>query len=291
MAFITGIKRFAIHDGDGIRTTVFFSGCPLHCLWCHNPENIERRPSLMFYRHKCRSCGKCAEICPCHIVTKGEHLVHREDCTLCGRCVDACPAEALTLTGKETENAAIVSALLRDREFYETSGGGITLSGGECLCQPSACRDILRAVKEAGIPTAVDTCGFVPREAIETVLCDTDVFLYDIKAYDEEVHIRCTGQSNRLILDNLKYILTRGGRVEIRFPYVPGYNGDQPEKIARFLAEQPPVTCVRVLPYHNFAASKYDALGIRNTLPPTLPGAEESEKVRSVFRSYGLICE
>lgn len=291
MAFITDIKRFAVHDGDGIRTMVFFSGCPLRCLWCHNPENLERRTRLMFYLHKCRGCGKCAEICSCHDIKDREHAIHREACNLCGKCAEVCPAEALTLTGKERDNAVIVSELLRDREFYETSGGGITLSGGECLCQPQACLDILRAMRGQGISTAVDTCGFVPRETIERVFPYTDAFLYDIKAYDEEVHIRCTGQSNRLIFDNLRYILTRGGRVEIRFPYVPGYNSDQTEKIARFLASQPPVTRVRVLPYHNFAASKYDALGIRNTLPVTLPTEEELQQARATFLAYGICCE
>lgn len=252
-ARIFEIKRFAVHDGNGIRTTVFFKGCPLKCVWCHNPESISFKPQVAFYKTKCISCGECQKQ---------------------GFTAENCLGEARVFYGKEMTVEELMPKLLEDKDFYETSGGGVTLSGGECLCQADFCAELLKRLKETGINTAVDTCGLVPREAIDKVLPYTDTFLYDIKAIDEDVHKKCTGQSNKLILENLKYIDSCGKAIEIRIPFVPGFNDDQIEKIAQVLSTLKKSKAVKVLPYHNYAGSKYAALGMENTLPKNLPTEE-----------------
>lgn len=286
-ANIFEIKRFAVHDGDGIRTTVFFKGCPLRCLWCHNPESLVAKPQLAWHSHKCIGCGECVSACPrgAHAVTEGVHTLNRELCAACGKCVQACIGEALTLYGRQTTVEELLPLLLEDRDFYENSGGGVTLSGGECLLQADFCAELLKALKGEGIHTAVDTCGFVDREELDKVIPYTDIFLYDIKAVDEDVHIRCTGHSNARILENLKYLDSCGKKVEIRIPFVPNYNDDQVEKIADFLKELSNVTKVRVLPYHNYAGSKYRALDIPDTLPGQLPEKDALEQAEALFQN------
>ena len=285
---IVEIKRFAVHDGDGIRTTVFFKGCPLKCLWCHNPETLSPKRQLAFYKHKCVMCGKCAEVCSLHSLSGGIHVINKEKCVLCGRCAEVCPQSAIEVFGTEMTVDEVCAALIKDKSFYDESGGGITLSGGECLLQSEACREILKEMKCCEINTAVDTCGFVAREAIDRVMPYTDTFLYDIKAIDVDVHKRCTGQPNGLILDNLMYIDKSGAKTEIRIPYVPGYNDNQIDKIGKFLSNLKNNTGVRVLPYHNYAASKYAALGIEDTLPKTLPSEAEISKAKDILKNYGI---
>ncbi len=284
-ARISDLKRFAVHDGDGIRTTVFFKGCSLRCVWCHNPEGISFTPQIAYYENKCIGCGECVMHCRHggHICTDTAHLYRRESCIGCGACVSACLGDALTFYGKEVTVDELLPLLLEDREFYATTNGGVTLSGGECLMQAQFCGELLHRLKEEGIHTAVDTCGFVPRTALDTVIPWTDVFLYDLKAYDEDVHIRCTGQSNRLILDNLQYLDSLGKQTEIRIPYVPGYNDDQIDRIAGFVKSLHNVRRVKVLPYHNYAGSKYAALGMTNTLPENLPSDEEIRLAQEKF--------
>ena len=263
-ATIFEIKRFAVHDGDGIRTTVFFKGCPLRCAWCHNPEGLTSAPQIARYTHKCIGCGEC----------KKEGFVP-EDCI----------GDAQILYGKEITIEELLPALLEDRDFYENSGGGVTLSGGECLMQSDFCTELLMRLKENGIHTAVDTCGFVSKKALNKLIPYTDVFLYDVKAYDENVHIKCTGVSNKQILENLIYLDSIGKDIEIRIPYVPDYNDGQIEKIACFLAQLINITKIRVLPYHNYAGSKYEALNMANTLPGRLPTDEELEVARNLIKN------
>lgn len=264
-ALISDIKRFAVHDGDGIRTTVFFKGCPLKCVWCHNPESISFKPQIAFYKNKCIGCGEC-----------------RKESFTTGGCL----GDARVLYGKEMTIEELLPLLLEDKDFYYTSGGGVTLSGGECLCQADFCAELLKRLKENGINTAVDTCGFVPRDAIDKVMPYTDIFLYDVKAFDKDVHIKCTGQSNELILKNLKYIDSCNKSIEIRIPYVPEYNSNQIKKIAEFLRTLKNIKAVKVLPYHNYAGSKYAALGMENTLPQILPTEEEIKKAEDLLFLY-----
>ena len=263
-AIIFEIKRFAVHDGDGIRTTVFFKGCPLRCVWCHNPEGIGFEPQVAHYEHKCIGCGECK----------------RE-----GFTPESCLGEAYALYGKEMTVDELLPLLLEDKDFYENSGGGVTLSGGECLMQADFCAELLKQLKTNGIHTAVDTCGFVSKETLDKVIPYTDIFLYDVKAYDEDVHIKCTGRSNRQILENLKYLDEVGKNIEIRIPYVPEFNSDQIEKIAYFLSDLKQISKIRVLPYHSYAASKYAALNMENTLPNQLPTDDELEKARNLIES------
>ncbi len=291
-AQIFDIKRFAVHDGDGIRTTVFFAGCPLRCLWCHNPEGLSASPRLACYAHKCTLCGRCAAVCPCgvHHIQGGEHLLDRSRCTACRACVQVCGGEALKLYGRTYSVGELLPLLTEDRDFYENSGGGVTLSGGECLLQPDFCAELLGALKSQGIRTAVDTCGFVPREAFDKVMPYTDIFLYDIKAIDEQTHLRYTGQSNRIILENLRYIDRCGKHTEIRIPYVPGVNDDQIAKIGEFLQTLHGITAVKILPYHSYAAAKYAALGMENTFSAHIPSDAEMSAARQILREYGLVC-
>lgn len=282
---ISDIKRFAVHDGDGIRTTVFFKGCPLKCAWCHNPESISYHPQLAYFRDKCVECMVCVGACPvgAHRNEGGLHHFDRSACLSCGACVSGCVGEALNLFGREVTVDELLPDLLMDKDFYDTTGGGVTLSGGECLMQADFCAELLNALKQQGIRTAVDTCGFVPRAAIEAVMPYTDVFLYDIKAIDEQLHIKCTGQSNRIILDNLRFLDHNKKNIQIRIPYVPGWNDDQMEQIRDFLSGLNHVTEVKVLAYHNYAGSKYAALDMENTLPEQLPTKQELEAAQHVF--------
>lgn len=262
-ATIFEIKRFAVHDGDGIRTTVFFKGCPLRCVWCHNPEGLTFEVQEAFYVHKCIGC---------------------EECKKEGFMPDDCLGEARVLYGKTVTVDELLPILLEDKDFYETSGGGVTLSGGECLMQADFCAELLKRLKEHGVHTAVDTCGFVSKNALDKVIPYTDVFLYDVKAYDEDVHIKCTGVSNKQILENLKYLNMLGKKIEIRLPYVPDFNDGQIEKIACFLAPLKNITKIRVLPYHNYAGSKYKALNIKVTLPKRLPTDEEIKQATETIK-------
>jgi len=253
-AKIFEIKRFAVHDGDGIRTTVFFKGCPLKCVWCHNPEGINFNPQLSYYGDKCINCGECVNVCPAsaHIIKDNSHHFDRTKCIACGKCEDVCFGNALTFYGKEMTVSELMPILLEDKDFYDNSGGGVTLSGGECLMQAVFCAELLKELKNNKIHTAVDTCGFVSRDAIDKVIPYTDIFLYDLKAYDEDIHIKCTGQSNKLILENLKHIDECGKHIEIRIPYVPEYNAEQMKKMAQFLHHLKNITKIKVLPYHNY---------------------------------------
>lgn len=288
---ICDMKRFAVHDGDGIRTTVFLKGCPLKCVWCHNPESIDFYPQLAYYENKCIGCGECVMICPggAHSMTEeGIHVYDRTKCIGCGKCAQVCLGSALTFYGQEVTANELLPLLLEDKEYYDNSDGGVTISGGECLSQATFTKELLRLLKQNGVHTAVDTCGFVTKEVLDQVIPYTDVFLYDLKAVDEQVHIKCTGRPNGQILENLQYLDSKGCKIEVRIPFVPGYNDDQIGQMAQVLSSLQNLTKVRVLPYHNYAGSKYNSLEMKNTLPDRLPCEEEVAKAQSILKDAGI---
>lgn len=289
--YIFDVKHFAVHDGPGIRTTVFLKGCPLKCIWCHNPESIQSKPQLGFVEHSCVNCGKCVSVCPHGAHHFDENNIHRFDrvkCVLCGECAKVCYSKALSLYGRYAEVDELINDVLADVEFYEVSGGGVTLSGGECLMQADFCEEFLKKAKENNLHTAVDTCGFVSKNTIDKVVPFTDLFLYDMKAFDEDVHSMCTGQSNKVILENLKYLDSLNKKIEIRIPLVPGYNDDQIDKIGEFLSTLKNITGVRILPYHNYAVTKYKSLDIENTLSEIVPTDDEIMNAERTIASFRI---
>ncbi len=287
------IKRFEIHDGDGMRTTLFLKGCPLRCRWCHNPEGLSTKPELGFYAHKCTGCGRCAATCPtgAHCIVGGVHRFDRAKCIACGKCEGVCFSDALIFYGKRATADELLPKLIEDKPFYDNSGGGVTLSGGEPLLQADFCRELLTALHAAGVNTAVDTCLAVPEENLQKVIGVADTFLVDVKAYDSELHRRLCGLPNERILSNLRLLDSLQQRVEIRIPFVPGQNAGEIEKIADFLA---PLTCVvgvRVLKYHNLSGTKYESLDMTYPLAAAstpVPTAAETEAACAALEARGI---
>lgn len=266
---ITAIKRNAVHDGDGLRTTVFFKGCPLKCVWCHNPEGISRQPQIAKFDHLCIGCGQCG----------GQKTAE---------AAKTCPADAMVHYGQPRTVEQLLPVLLQDKPFYDNSGGGVTLSGGECLAQPEFAGALAKALTEQGVRVNIDTCGFVARSALDGVIPYADTFLYDLKAIDPDVHQRCTGQDNAIILENLEYLCSRGCKIEIRYPLVMGYNDTECEKIGAFLQDKPGIIKVKVLQYHDFSASRYEALGMENTLPKVTTTSKDVENAVALLKRFGL---
>ena len=290
---VLNIKRFEIHDGDGLRTTLFLKGCPLRCKWCHNPESLSVHAELGFYADKCVSCGDCINICVqgAHKYENSAHVFDRTKCIGCGKCEYECTFDALVFYGKSMSAEDILPKLLEDKEFYENSGGGVTLSGGEPLLQATFCAELLKLLKENGVNTAVDTCLFASRENLEKLLPFTDTFLVDIKVIDRDVHKELTGQYNDIILDNIRYLSSVGKAMEIRIPFVPNQNAGEIEKIAEFISTLKSVKGVRVLPYHSLSSTKYASLEIEYALDKTiapLPSENEVENARKVFENRGI---
>lgn len=268
------IQRFSVYDGPGIRTNVFFKGCPLKCLWCHNPESQSFKPQLMFYAHKCTVCGKCREIC---------NNTHTPRCNACGKCAEICENGARQISGYDISSEDVLKKVLRDKPFYETSGGGVTLSGGEPFAQPDFALEILSLCKENGLNTAVETCGFVSAEIIEKAAPVVDLFLFDIKGIDEDLHMKNTGVSNSLILRNAEYIMKNGLPVRFRMPYVPGFNDGELPAISEFTKG----FGLELMAYHSTGVGKYSALG-RDYIPGEMPDADKSS-VDNIAKQYGAI--
>ena len=291
-ALITDIKRFAVHDGPGIRTTLFLKGCPLKCIWCHNPESIGGRPQLAWYAHRCTACGECVTICPEHAreMKNGIPVRNPGKCRFCGLCEKECPGRALKIYGTEISLDDAVNLVMEDAPFYRECGGGVTVSGGEPLLQKAFTIAFLRRLKEKGVHTALDTCAAVPWESLEEALPVADLFLVDFKHSDPERHRELTGLSNERILKNLKSLSERGANIEIRIPFVPGCNDDDEnmERTGRFLGKLD-VRYVRLLPYHDLARSKYAALGMKDTMPAAeSPGEDRIRHAADILKKFGV---
>lgn len=279
-ARIFNIQKYSLHDGPGIRTLVFFKGCPLHCIWCANPESQKSRIQLMHKRALCTNCGKCSLICDAGVHTQPDRQMHK--CSACGKCVSNCPNGALSLCGEEKSLNEIMEIILQDKTFYEVSGGGVTIGGGEPLAQPEAVCHLLKLCKAHGLNTAIETCGAVPLENIKLASGITDagesgaqladLYLYDLKHMDSVEHRKLTGLGNEQILSNMDWLLTHGANLRVRMPLIPGINVSSEEIIKRknFLMKYkdlPNFEGIDLLPYHRLGVGKYESLGISYSLP------------------------
>lgn len=263
------IQRFSTHDGPGIRTTVFLKGCPLHCLWCHNPEGISPQSHLSFDSEKCADCGECVRVCrnQAHTVEiTNELVIHTLDrlrCEVCGDCALRCPAGCLELVGRDLTVDEVMREVLADRSFYQRTGGGLTISGGEPLMQIDFTAALLQAAKKEGIHCCLETCGFASWERLHRILPLVDLFLYDYKLTDPQAHARYTGKSNEVILENLRHLYAAGANIRLQCPLIPGVNDtdDHRAAIATLLVSMPRLEGVSFLPYHPLGKSKLNRFG------------------------------
>lgn len=261
---VFNIQKFSIHDGPGIRTTVFFKGCPLRCLWCHNPESQNAKKEMLYDRGKCVLCRTCETVCPTKAIRfENDRMVTDMDkCVFCGKCITYCMYEARDTAGKEYTVDEVLKVVLQDRVFYKQSGGGVTVSGGEPLMQIDFVEELLRRLKEEGIHTAVDTCGAVSFDVLERIAKYTDLFLYDIKLMDDKKHKEYIGVSNKLIIDNLIKLSKIHDNINIRMPIIEGINADDSHIMETLnLIKDLNIKKINLLPYHDIAKHKYYKLG------------------------------
>lgn len=302
------IRKYSIHDGPGIRTAVFFKGCPLRCAWCHNPESQSFQPELILRPNRCIGCGACVDVCPHGAIEVLPHLsqaegrnvrsqeeglsmvTRRAKCQVCGECTRVCYADGRQIVGREYCLDEILSEIESDRVFYEQSGGGVTFTGGEPMSQRPFLLALLRACKERGLHTALDTSGYCTWEALAEARPYVDLFLYDLKLMDDVRHRQYTAVSNSLILENLRKLSQAGSTVRVRIPVIPGINDDGRNLRAsgEFLASLPHLERVDLLAYHSSAEAKYQNLGMAYALPGLQsPSNERMEEIAAFLRGFG----
>ncbi|MEL7648352.1 MAG: trans-4-hydroxy-L-proline dehydratase activase [Sedimentibacter sp.] len=290
-ANIFNIQKFSIHDGPGIRTTVFFKGCPLRCLWCHNPESQQTEKEMLYDREKCVLCGNCVRVCPEGAVKIENNSVttDMDKCSGCGKCVTYCIPGARQIAGREYTVHEVLNEVIKDIVFYDKSKGGVTLSGGEPLIHIDFVEELLRNLKERSIHTAVDTSGAVSFENLKRAAAYTDVFLYDIKLMDDEKHAEYIGMSNKLILDNLKKLSQIHSNINLRMPIIEGINADEDhiEQTIEFI-EGLNIQKVNLLPYHDIARHKYKKLGL-DYMDDRMskPSDEKMNRFKEMFEKKG----
>ena len=295
MCLVTNIQKYSIHDGDGIRTSVFFKGCPLRCAWCHNPETQKFQKQILTNREKCTGCMACLQVCPNSAIhmEDGKAVTDLKKCTGCGSCVTYCLQNIREIAGKEYTVRELVKELKKDEMFYEESGGGVTLSGGEVMCMDmDYIEELVRQLHRQGITVTIDTSGFAPYENFKKIMPYIDTFLYDIKAMDNEVHKKWIGADNTLILENLKKLSADGARIYIRIPTIEGVNANEEnmKAVIKWLTQEKiKVAQINLLPYHNTGSSKYGRLECAYQGDSfAVPSDEKMKQLAALFTEAGF---
>lgn len=291
---IFDIKKFSVHDGPGIRTTVFLKGCPLNCWWCHNPESQASTPEIHYFANRCILCGDCAEACPNDAISlaDGSRLWDQARCELCGECAATCPTDAVQLVGSTVNIQEVMDEIEKDVIYYDQSGGGVTFSGGEPLQQIDFLDALLTRCKDHEIHTAVDTSGLAAWSRFERILPKTDLFLYDLKHMDDEQHRKYTGVSNRIIHENLTKLTQAGAKVIVRIPIIPGINDGTQNLHATcdFLTSLGSIEQVDLLPYHSIASDKYQRMAHEYVLKNVItPSDTHIQKLFEIFEKAGFV--
>ncbi len=294
MAVIFNIQRYSVQDGPGVRTTVFMKGCPLRCLWCSNPESQKAHPQVSHRNTLCTKCGRCLEACPQDAISLGQAgiRINRSRCDNCGACVPVCYPGAIEVLGREVTVDEVLAEAKKDALFYRNSGGGITISGGEPLSQPDFVAELLRRCQDDGLHTTIDTCGYAPQDALQSVLRYVDLVLFDIKHLQEVPHRKATAVSNRRIISNALTVARAGVPMIMRLPLIPGVNDseDNVRGTGRF-AQELGIRRLDLLPYHRFGTSKYTNLDRRYRLEGLVsPTDEEVQRLKETLESMGLEC-
>jgi pyruvate formate lyase activating enzyme len=289
---IFDIKRFAVHDGPGIRTTIFMKGCPLKCKWCHNPEGLSPSKEIFYYEYKCMGFGKCIEVCPndVNIAIEKGISISRNRCSLCTKCIDACPTGARQLVGRELTVNEIIEEINKDIIYYDASGGGVTFSGGEPLMQSAFMKQVLKILKKDGIHTAVDTSGYTSPRTLDSILNNTDLYLYDLKLLNEKEHLKYTGVSNKSIKKNLKIILNSEKDIILRFSIIPGItdNKENINELINFISPMKRIHEIDLLPFHN-VYEKYKRLGKKYMMKHiSSPSQKKIQSIKETLEKIGL---
>ncbi|MFX0089103.1 MAG: glycyl-radical enzyme activating protein [Candidatus Hodarchaeota archaeon] len=290
---IFNIQRCSLHDGPGIRTTVFLKGCPLRCLWCDNPESLNPFPEIMIDHSKCIRCYECVNGCPVRAITKSSNgiIISRNKCDICGECTEVCNGKALNICGSHSDLEDVIYQIERDIPFFRTSGGGITATGGEPLLQPKFLNKLFKAAHEKEIHTALETSGYAPWKVFEETLKETDLVLYDIKIIDPTLHREMTGVSNKLILRNLERITLEGTDLIVRIPIVPAYNissGEDIREIGMYLAEFEGIDRIDLMPYHELGVNKYRMLNRQYNLQASPPKKVFLSELKGILEKLGF---